>query len=154
MGAVEVLQSGCQNAGMASDEQTNSAAAESAKPNDAAHGRSWVLEAIGVFSAVAFFVGVLFAFRTQSAGVITEEEFNQVRVRQTLAEVEAALGTSGEIVTKDDAKVVENSSENDSASPKQNADRQTYIWENSRASYVKCVFENGRVIEKQARNLP
>lgn len=100
--------------------------------------RSRLLEFIGVFSAVAFFVGIFFAFRTNAGGMITQYEFDQLKTGQTLEEVEDVLGMKGTAEPNSIAV----------------AQEETYVWENTTESRVTCVFTNGQLSKMNAENLP
>jgi hypothetical protein len=104
--------------------------------------RSRVLEVMGILAAVGFFIGIFFAWRTQVGSLVTQRQFDQIAVGQTLAEVEASLGKPGTVETAEPTDGSESS------------DAVTYVWENSTDSKVVCVFVNGQLSEKSATNLP
>ena len=114
--------------------------------DDDQRGRSYVLEVVGVIAGIAFFVGVFFAFRTQTAGVVSQREFDLLKHGQTLAEVNDTLGFDGVKQTVDTAP-------GDSA-VEGKEDATTYVWQNSTVSFVRCEFKDGRLVEKEATNLP
>ena len=111
--------------------------------------RSRVLEIIGLLSAIGFFIGIYFAWRTQVNGLITQEQFDHIRPGQTLAQVESILGATGQ---KESADLV---SEGDETSASNEiAAREVYVWKNSSDSKVTGIFEAGVLVDKSARNLP
>lgn len=119
---------------------------DQADVNPANSQRSYVLEIIGVLSGIAFFVGVFFAFRTQTSGLVTQSEFDQLQNGQTLFEVNDVLGFDG--IKKSDV------SDSVDAEKSTRADSTTYVWENSTVSFVRCEFVDGRLVTKEAKNLP
>ena len=100
--------------------------------------RSWVIEAIGLFSAVAFFFGVYFAYRTFAAGVVTQEEFESLQSGLSLADANSRLGMEGRPVEPRGT----------------DAAAKVYRWENSTLSYVECEFVDGQLVTKKAVELP
>ncbi|MCA9050883.1 MAG: hypothetical protein KDA89_19230 [Planctomycetaceae bacterium] len=117
-------------------------------------GRSYVLEAVGLLSAVGFFIGVVFAFQTNAAGLISQREFDRIEVGQTVADVNALLGISGTAMAENAAGATASPKEANAESAIPGNPRETYTWQNSSDSLVECTFQNGRLIEKHAVNLP
>ena len=105
-------------------------------PNES--NRSFAIEAIGLFSAVAFFFGVYFAYRTFSAGVVTQGEFQGLQAGLSLADANSRLDMEGRRL---DPKGTGSTAE-------------IYRWENSTLSYVECEFVDGQLVSKKAVELP
>lgn len=100
--------------------------------------RSRGLELIGLVTILGFFIGIFLAWRTQVSGLVTDHEFSQLKTGQTVSEVNQILGQSGELLHD--------------TSPTKN--EVTYVWRNSTDSTVTCIFEDNRLIRREAVNLP
>ncbi len=120
-------------------------------------GRSYVLEVIGVLSAIGFFIGIAWAFQTQISGVVTQREFDLLQTGQSLAEVNALLGFDGTLVSPLSSDAMREDLQDDdvdTGSESSSGAGVTYVWENSSLSFVKCGFKDGRLTTKQATDLP
>jgi hypothetical protein len=115
---------------------------------NAQNRRSYILELIGAVSVIGFFVGILFAYRTQVAGVVTQSEFDQLQPGQSVEAVNELLGFEGVLVSPEPDEV----GVNDPAAPASSA--LTYVWENSSISYIRCDFVDDRLTNKTAQELP
>ena len=100
--------------------------------------RSWPLEILGLVAIVGFFVGIAWAWHTQVGALITAEQFDRIHPGQTLDEVEQIFGRLGVPVP-------------DTAAPSSGTQ---YTWDNSTDSRATCVFADGKLISKTAKNLP
>ena len=90
-------------------------------------------------SSVSLFVGVFFAYRTYSAGVVTQAEFERLQSGFSLSEANSELGLIGRRME---------------STAMGNAAAAVYRWENSTLSYVECEFVDGQLVSKKAVKLP
>ena len=112
------------------------------------NGRSYVLEVVGVLSGIGFFIGVFFAYQTYASGLITQREFDHLQTGHTLDEVNQLLGFEGVLASSTERE------ETSGGVQDRTAIVETYVWENSSISFVRCDFVDGQLTVKEAQNLP
>lgn len=112
--------------------------------------RSPGLEWLGLISGALFFIGLFFAYRTFTAGLVTQAEFDSLQVGLTLQQVNDRLGFAGR----------QRGAAQEPARPGADGDHRSsqttsvYRWENSTQSWVACQFEDGRLTRMWSRQLP
>ena len=107
-----------------------------------------------MISAVGFFIGVYFAYRTFTDGIVTQQEFDLLQSGQTVVEANETLGFEGQRVRNDaDSALgdVVHATISTDATP---VPTTIFRWENSTLSFVECEFQDGRLVAKKATRLP
>ena len=128
-----------------------------------ANRRWWSIEWLGLTCGLLFFVGLFFAYRTYTSGLVTQSEFDALQPGFTLAQVNAQLGFAGRRVSPaelqsrgDQASRVQPSlpPAAPDMSPDASPAMDVYRWENSTRSWVECHFLGDRLQQLRCCRLP